>query len=255
MAEIKIYGYATSPFVRKVGCFLYYKELDFEHVPVSPVDPQATLSKFGGSQVPVLEIGDEWRRNSSDIGHWLDERFPDKPLCPSAHRELILEIDRWVNSTFLPSTFRAAIDGGLSLNLRFRFWRLAALVSAHTPLPEKIRHKWPEFVGKAPFIQAMAEGMDLSESMKDMQMRIAGELVGYIGDGPFIGGLEMPTMLDFAVFPQLIFGFLFGLEDKLSAAQHPVLKEWMIKVAEHLPENPTLAADDFQLRTLSEGLS
>lgn len=51
--------------------------------------------------------------------------------------------------------FRDALDEDDSLQRRFRFWRLAALVSAHTPLPEEIRHRWPDFDGQAPFIQAM----------------------------------------------------------------------------------------------------
>ena len=61
---IKLYGYATSPYVRKTGAFLYYKKLPFTYVPVSPFATEDTLGKFGGTQVPVLEIGDEWRRES-----------------------------------------------------------------------------------------------------------------------------------------------------------------------------------------------
>ena len=61
---INLYGYATSPYVRKTGAFLYYKQLPFTLVPVNPSDPENTLGKFGGTQVPVLEIGDEWRRES-----------------------------------------------------------------------------------------------------------------------------------------------------------------------------------------------
>jgi hypothetical protein len=38
VADIKLYGYSTSPLVRKVGCCLCYKQLPFEFVPVNPVD-------------------------------------------------------------------------------------------------------------------------------------------------------------------------------------------------------------------------
>ncbi|MEM8773115.1 MAG: glutathione S-transferase family protein [Pseudomonadota bacterium] len=254
MTEIKLYGYATSPFVRKTACFLYYKDLPFTHVPVNPIDPNATLAHTNGTQVPVLEIDGEWRRESSGHAFWLDERFPEKPLCPPQYRDQILAIDDWINTSFLPSIFRPAIDGEKTLEFRFRFWRLAALVSAHTPMPEEVRHLWPDFVSQAPFIKAMGKGMDLSESQTDMQMRIGAELAEHIGEGPFVGGLQAPTMLDLAIFPQLVFGYMFGLEKTLSAARHPTLKDWMKRVAEHLPPNPTLAVDALQLNTIASGL-
>ncbi len=87
-----------------------------------------------------------------------------------------------------------------------------------------------------------------------MQMRIAGELVAHIGEGPYLGGLAQPTMLDLAVFPQLVWGYMFGLEERLSAAAHPVIKAWLRRVAEHLPENPVLAPDELQVQTIASGL-
>lgn len=255
MKSIKLYGYATSPYVRKTGCFLYYKGVEFTHVPVNPIDPKATLAHTGGTQVPVLEIDGEWRRESSDHAYWLDEVFPEKPLCLPAHKARIEEIDRWISDTFLMSIFRGAVDGNLSLQFRFRGWRLAALLSAHTPLPEQVRHQWPEHLKKAPFIQAMAKDMDLTESFSDMQMRIMSELAAHIGDGPYMGGFDEPTMLDFAVFPQLVWGYMFGLEEHLGAARHPVIRDWLTRVADHLPDNPTLVADEMQINALSDGLN
>ena len=70
-----------------------------------------------------------------------------------------------------------------------------------------------------------------------------------------MGELEKPTMLDFAVFPQLVFGYMFGLEEQLSAAEHPTIKAWLARVSEHLPENPLLASDKMQVNSLKEALS
>ena len=254
MPDIKLYGYATSPYVRKVGCFLYYKGTAFTHVPVNPIDPKAAMGHIKGVQVPVLEIDGEWRRESSELAHWLDELFPEKPLAPTQHRTKIDAIDGWISETFLPSIFRPAIDGELTLQYRFRGWRLAALVSAHTPLPEHIRNKWPDLLRLAPFVQATGKHMDLSESAQDMQMRIGMELIAHIGEGPYMGGFDSPTMLDFAVFPQLVWGYMFGLEKELTAAKHPVLKDWMTRVAQHLPRNPTLVSDEMLMSPLSKGL-
>ncbi len=255
MKSVKLYGYATSPFVRKTGCFLYSKEIDFTHVAVNPVDPAATIGHTNGTQVPVLEVDSEWRRESSEHARWLDELFPKSPLYPAAHRAKIDEIDNWISNTFLISNFRVSVEPNLDLPFRHRGWRLAALVSAHTPLSEQQRHLWPERLKKSPFIQRMAKHMDLTESIADMRDRIFSELVAHLGDGPYMGELDQPTMLDFAIFPQLVSGYMFGLEEDLSAARHPAVKDWLKRVSEYLPSNPTLLADDMQINPLAEALS
>ncbi len=255
MANVKLYGYATSPYVRKTGCFLYYKGIDFTHIRVNPLNVKATIGHTNGTQVPVLEINGDWRRESSDHAHWLDEVFPEKPLYPEAHRQKIDHIDRWISNQYLTSLFRPAIDGSLDLQFARRAWRLAAIVNADTPLPLPVRLIWPLGLRRARFIQDMARHMDLSESIEDMRERLFLELVEHIGHGPFMGGLDQPTMLDFAAFPQLVFGYMFGLEEELRAAKYPLLKEWLARVAVHLPKNPTLAADKMQVHALSEALN
>jgi len=205
--------------------------------------------------VPVLEVDDEWRRESSDHARWLDELFPEKPLYPLEHKEKIDEIDRWISGTYLTSMFRGAIDGPFNTQFISRAWRLAAIVSADTPLPLATRLIWPLGLRRASFIQDMAKHLDLTESYEDMRVRIPSELVEHIGDGPYMGGLDQPTMLDFAVFPQLVFGYMFGLEESLSAAMDPVIKGWLKRVSQHLPDNPTLAADEMQVHSLTEALT
>ena len=72
---------------------------------------------------------------------------------------------------------------------------------------------------------------------------------------PYVGGLDQPTMLDFAVFPNLVFGYMYGFEDNLSAAIHPVIKDWLKRVSEHLPSNPTLASDEMHINSLTKALA
>ena len=95
----------------------------------------------------------------------------------------------------------------------------------------------------------------MTESHQHLQQRVLSELLAHIGDGPYLGGLEVPTMLDLAIFPQLVWGYMFGLQENLTAAQHPVLKAWLKRMAQHLPANPTMVADNMQINTLAEGLA
>jgi len=50
-------------------------------------------------------------------------------------------------------------------------------------------------------------------------------------------------------------GYMFGLQEELTVAQHPVMKGWLKRMAQHLPDNPTLIADNMQINTLEEGLA
>lgn len=247
-AEITLYGYATSPFVRKVCCYLYYKELSFEFVGVSPVEPYKTIGFTDGTQVPVLKVGDEWRRNSSELGLWLDELFPDKPLLSevAAEREKALGIDAWASEQFIPGmVFRPAVDSELDDAFRKRAWLLADIVSSGAELSDAIKQMWPELIRKAPFIIEMVNMLDREEPLDVMQVRLFLELVDFLGDGPYLGGLKEPSLADFAIYPQIIFPYQVGLLGSLPVAQHPTIGPWLKRVSEHLPANPWCVDEKF----------
>lgn len=249
MPKIRLYGYATSPFVRKTAAFLYFKQLEFEHVPVNPADPTETIGHTGGTQVPVLEVDGEWRTESSEHALWLDELYPERPLCEPEHGDQILEIDRWV-SDFLHAGFRAITEGPMSAQMRMYLWRMAEIVNAHTPLPDEIRNSWPELVREAPFIRAMVDRMNLEESYPDMETRYGLELIARLGDGPFLGGLAKPSMADLALFPNIAFSFMVGLADEPEVARVAPLMAWFNRLASLLPENPILVRDFFIVNPL-----
>ena len=265
MKSVKLYGYATSPFVSKTACYLFYKGVDFTHVPVNPLDPDPVIGFTGQTQVPVLEIDGEWRLESSQHAWWLDEVFPDrKPLCPPEHAEKIKRLDHWVDHGFiLGAFFRAAQDFECEEDIPEDFHilcrRAAEQVSSQTPLSEKDRNDWAWLNVKPhkrlSFVKHMGRNLDLSESTADMAERVFGELVSHLNNGPYMGELDVPTMLDFSLFPNLVNYYLAGIADELSAAQHPAVKAWLKRVAEHLPVNPTLYNDDMLVHSLEEGLA
>ena len=79
---IRLYSYPTSPYTQKVGRYLNYKKLDFELVGVNPIT-SAEIAFAGQKRVPVLNVGDEWRLESSELGLWLEERYPEIPITPA----------------------------------------------------------------------------------------------------------------------------------------------------------------------------
>jgi len=244
MSNIKLYGYSTSPFVRKVGCFLYYKQQSFEFVGVSPVDPTA-LSFTDQTQVPVLSIDDQWRKDSTPLGLWIDELFPEKPLLGNneKEKEIILNIDKWLSERFIPSMFRSVVERETSFATRNLAWRLASIVSSQSPVPDEIKNAWPERLKQAPFILEMIKDLDPTESLEELRINLPKELITHLNGGPYMGGLEQPSLADLAIFPQLVFGFMVGLEANLSVAIFPEIKAWLDRMRKHLPDNPILVHD------------
>lgn len=244
MTEIKLYGYSTSPFVRKLGCCLYYKKIPFEFIPVNPTDPQE-IAFSKQTQVPVLQIGKEWRNDSTALAIWLDELFPENPLFGNndEEREYILKIDDWITNSLIIGIFRSLYEAKVTASYRHTAWRLAAIVSSQTPLPDEIRSAWPDLLKMAPFIQQMMTDVDSSETISEMHTRIALELLENLKGGPFLGGFEQPSLADFAVFPQLVFSYMVGIEQELSISLEPSLNNWINCVKTHLPRNPILVPD------------
>ncbi len=253
MPDIKLYGYSTSPFVRKVGCCLYYKQLPFEFVPVNPVD-NSQISFTGQTQVPVLQIDGEWRLDSTPLALWLDELFPERPLFGQSveEREQILEVDQWISDSLIVSGFKTVFETPMNSRLRAMAWRMANIVSSQTPLPDELRNAWPQLLQTAPFIKHMIHCSDASESAREMRDRVGMELFQHFGGGPFFSGRAEPSLLDFAIFPQIVFGYMVGLEDELAIAQVPGLREWLAKMTEYLPENPLLVPDFMIIHSLKQ---
>ena len=135
MKKIKLYSYPTSPYAQKVSCYLHYKKLDFEFVPVNPMT-NAEIAFTQQRQVPVLEIDNEWRKESSELGIWLDELYPQKPLLPQGQlaRNTVIEVDQWVSQSLIPSVFRYAVEWQNPIHSISNGWRLSKAVSNATKL-------------------------------------------------------------------------------------------------------------------------
>jgi len=244
LLNVKLYGYSTSPFVRKVGCCLYYKDLPFEFIPVNPMEPKE-IAFTGQTQVPVLQIGNEWRTDSTPLAIWLDESFPEKPLLGKTpqERESILAMDSWVTDSLILAGFRSAYEGEMNAKFRHRAWRLAAIVSSQTPLPDEMRNAWPDLLKTAPFIKHMMCHADESETLSEMLARVPLQLIGNLQGGPFFGGRKEPSLVDFAIFPQVVFMYMVGIDQHLGLTLAPPLNNWLNNMKPLMPKNPLLVPD------------
>ena len=85
-----------------------------------------------------------------------------------------------------------------------------------------------------------------------MRGRVGMQLIEKLKDGPFFGGRSEPSLVDFAIFPQLVFPYAIGIDDELLPAQIPGVRGWLGRVLEYMPENPLLAPDYMIVNPVSQ---
>lgn len=82
--ELKLYGAALSPFVRKTRIFMQEKNIPFEAIHVDPNNPPedfVTLNPL--KRIPVLQHGDRLLADSAVICRYLESLYPENPLYPT----------------------------------------------------------------------------------------------------------------------------------------------------------------------------
>jgi len=251
--KVELYGYATSPFVVKVGTFLKYKRIPFDFIPVNPLHPGRQLRKFPGQRkVPVLTINGEWGAESTDLGIWLEEVFPECPILGrnQADTDEILRIDQWVNVELLMGRFRQAMEWENARDAIRNGWKLARIIHDATPIPFPIRKAWPLIVKRVGFVRRFGNSVDRSESLPEMRDRQRRELLSYLGDGPFLGGRDRVSLADLSAYATLIMPHLVGMHGDAGFLDDPEVLAWCRRVQEHLPANPLVVPDHLLERAL-----
>lgn len=240
-SSIQLYAFPTSPYAMKVGCYLAYLQLDYQFVGVSPLTFR-NVRFTGKRQVPVLKIRDEWKLDSQEIGFWLEEIYPGRFLLGSSdtEREKILKLDEWVSKQLIPSMFRVIVDWP-STSIGFRNgWKLASAVHRATPMPYWVRLMWPIFIRKANFIVAMMHALDRKVPLQQSQKLLVEDFVELLEGGPYLGGMQHPTLVDLSAFPIIVFPYRFNLQGDANWVESRPVMNWISAVQQHLPDNPFL---------------
>lgn len=247
--QITLYAFVTSPFAAKVKCYLDFKQLPFEMVYTDPITADE-IAFTKQRRIPVLNIGEEWRRDSSPIGAWLDELFPERPILgtTAADRARILELDGWVSSSLIPAVFRQAVEWESLANGIRNGWRLSGALHASKAMPWTYRWLWPLLIRRAPFIHLIVRRNKAKfgeETRTEMWRRIMAEFVEHLGRGPFLGEQARPSLADLSAYPQFIFPRMLGMHIRNDPELKPpiALARWMARMQKELPTNPLLLPD------------
>ncbi len=239
--RIRHYTYAMSPYAAKVHCFLLYKRLDFECFYIHPLRVEKDLPV--GRQIPVVTVGTESRADSTPIGLWLDERFPDHPpLLPrdGEEREHLMAIDTWLSNHLIPGSFRSYPGAGIDRILNG--WKLSHVMAntAQGGLPLWLRAAWPLIIGRVGFVRRLVAMADNGLPVREAKWKLYDEFLAHLGDGPFLGGRDAPSLPDLSAYPQFALYYVTGFRGGEDILERPALMTWMGRMRPYVEGEPPL---------------
>jgi glutathione S-transferase len=250
-SDIRLYSYAMSPYAAKVHCFLLFKQLDFECYYIHPLRLKQELPL--GRQIPVVTVGSESRADSTPIGLWLDELFPDQPrLLPAVgeEREHLLAVDSWVTNRLIPGSFRSYPGEGIDRLLNG--WKLSHVMAntARGGLPWALRAAWPLFIKRVAFVRRLIAQADDGLPVRESKLALYDEFFAHLGDGPFVGGRSAPSMPDLSAYPQFALYYLTGFRGAEDIRERPALMEWLGRMRAYVDGEPPLMPRQVRKREL-----
>jgi glutathione S-transferase len=196
-----------------------------------------------GKQIPVLTIDGENRADSSPIGLWLDEVFPDSPrLLPpdGPERERLLAIDTWVSNSLIPGSFRSYPGEGIDYVLNG--WKLSYVMAntARGGLPWLVRVLWPLVIAAVPFTRRLVAMADNGLPVREAKLKLYDDFLEHLGDGPVLAGRDAPSLPDFSAYPQFALYFVVGFRGGEDILERPKLMEWLARMRPYLEGDPPL---------------
>mgnify|MGYP001811639504 CR=1 FL=1 len=250
---VTLYTWVMSPFAMKVHAFLLFKRINFRCFYVNPLKRHSQIPV--GDQIPVVAIGNECRADSTPIGLWIEEAFPEQPqLLPtdSAEREKVLAINDWVTDRLIPIVFRIPQEPGFNVSRISNGWKLSHVMAqtAHGGLPKLVEWAWPWILATQPFLKNELAKADPHLSLAEVKAKLHSEFVAKLEQGPFFGGRSQPSMADVAAYPQFLLPFMVGMDDADYFLDFPEVVSWLKAMEPFMRGSPPLLPDVVQKRTL-----
>ena len=222
-----LYQLPESPFCDKIRRALDWKRIPYRVHDVSMWEVLTKLRRVNPiRKVPALEVDGEVVADSTDIAHFLEARWPERPLIPRdpAERALCHFLEDWADESLYFYEVR----------LRFTFPRnrdrwLAILLEGDRP---PLRRVLAPAVKRAVREQCAAQGVGRKPEamvLRDVDRHLDALSAWLAGKTWLVGGAL--TLADLAVYAQLrcLDGAAEGHERLVA---RPAIRDWMARVAE-----------------------
>ncbi|NJN01164.1 MAG: glutathione S-transferase family protein [Leptolyngbyaceae cyanobacterium RM1_1_2] len=193
---LELYQFEGSHYSEKVRLILDYKQLAYRKVEVTPGIGQIDLYRLSGQrQVPVLKDDNEVIPDSTAIAKYLEEKYPQRSIVPTAARAqgLCLMMEAWADES-IGLNARTAMIGAFNQHPNFR----ASLLPASTP--ELLKNLVSSVPGDV--LNLLGTGMGFgADAVKTAHVVLQQNLEALcllLQESPYLLG-DQPTLADFAV--------------------------------------------------------
>ncbi len=233
MRKIKFYSFALSPFALKVQSYLLFLDVDFETEFVDPMKARSIIPV--GTTIPVLTIDGESRNNSSDLGFWLDDLYPEKHLVPEQLKDKIVAVDNWVTRQLINHAFRESVGFDDSMIAKFKKrWRLSKVLDLTSPngISTIFRILHMLFIEQS-FIKGHINSTDKSRPLSELKLELANQFENLLEGGPFLCGSNHPTLADLSAYPQIVKTEVVNGEDYFLPGQ--CVLDWVKNMEQSVP--------------------
>ena len=233
MAQLKLYQFELCPYCHKVKAGLDLKGIDYEKIEVNPMNKKEMshieAPENGRKKVPVVELGDTIKQDSSVILRWLDEVESGGIQLNSDDEGVRTRSDAindWVDNdltqilpTVLYGTWGQAMKAA----------RLTAKTSNFSKLDNVKVSLFGSVIMKMIAKRTLKRRGEGKKSGEELLSNELNKLENWLGDNPFLCGDE-PTLADAAAHGALTcvkefpaFGYV---------EERPTIKAWYERVAE-----------------------
>lgn len=236
--KITLYSYVTSPYAMKVHCYLLYKKLNFNIVYVNPFRVKKILPI--GRQIPVVSIDGESKSNSSDIGRWLDEKFPDFGILTPNNYNQIVMMDHWITEHLIPSVFYLIYP---QIN-RFLFQNISNSIRLGYCIKNTTNDNlygmhllWALFIHRADFIRRILKPLRMNISAIEYHNEALKHLNMILDKQQFLASPDNPTMADLSAWPQLVIPYRLRLKGVDRFKNYNNINRWINDMEPYLNED------------------
>ena len=230
-SPVVLYAYALSPYALKVRSYLLYKKIPFETVYVDPTRVRQELPL--GRMVPVLGYNGSFRNESSSIGEWLDELFPEteKLIYPDAEEAL-----QWVDTRLIPAVFSIFLGiNDSTVTKAKKRWSASGALNKTVPVGVDFKFRFLHmlYIHRAPFIARLLNEAKLSSDDSDIKKTLSIEFEELLDGAQFLGGRASPSIADLSALPQIILPILRGENGYLIESK--AVTSWVKRMTRLMP--------------------
>ncbi|MEW6272047.1 MAG: glutathione S-transferase family protein [Thermodesulfobacteriota bacterium] len=222
---LTLYQFEISPFCDKVRRILNVKRVPYR---IEEVPPSKTLTVVrrhnAAGKLPLLIDEGRVVADSTDIAHYLEQRFPEPPLVPEEPRQRALchVLEDWADESLYFYEMRLRFT--LPHNAR-RF--VPELVKYESSLVQRVAPLALPLVLRRTVAAQGVGRKPVADVLRDVERHLDA-LAGLLQSGPFLLG-ERLTLADIAVFAQL-FCIRATDEGGRMVAARPTVAAWLERV-------------------------